>query len=649
MILSNGNMLVCLDEWGQVRDFFFPRVGQENHAGEPLRHKIGVHTDGVMSWLDGGAFVVTVRYVPDTLVSEVEARHKTDAYSIYFTDLVYNETDIFVRQVRVVNHSPVSRKLKFFFNQQFHISEYARGDTAYFSPDLHALVHYKGKRVFSVSLHAEAGVFDDYAVGLTGIEGKEGTWKDAEDGILSKQPIEHGSVDSVVGKSIVLAPNATAYFSYWICAAKSHRDVEKLHRDVLVRGPEHLRRTTEDYWRAWVNRREITKCDVEPQLLDLYKRSLLIMRAHVDNRGAIIASSDSSLLQNGRDTYCYFWPRDAAYTALAFLHAGHTTASNRLHLFLNNIITDHGYLLHKFRPDGSLGSSWHPWIEAGRSQPPIQEDETAITLVSLYEQYLLNRDVEYIEKVYNSYIKLAAGFLCRYRDKKTGLPLPSHNLWEDAFGVFTYTAATVYGGLTSAAAFAKLLGKQVAHERWSAAAEEVKAGILTHLVHEDGRVMKQIRHTAQSRDVDPTVDASSWYGLFRFGILPVRDHLLERAYELARDTLTLSTPVGGMARYEGDQYFKRADVIGNPWIITTLWLAEYEVARATTLEDLVSPYERLRWVGKRASPAGLLSEQYDPFSGEPVSAAPLVWSHAGYVLAFLAYLEKLEALTPCAK
>ena len=42
------------------------------------------------------------------------------------------------------------------------------------------------------------GAFDQYAVGNYGIEGKAGTFSDAEDGELSGNAVEHGGVDSVI-------------------------------------------------------------------------------------------------------------------------------------------------------------------------------------------------------------------------------------------------------------------------------------------------------------------------------------------------------------------------------------------------------------------------------------------------------------------
>jgi len=650
LVLGNGNVLVCYDEWAQVRDFHYPYVGMENHVGEPLMHRLGVHVDGATHWLSDGGFRVEISYERDTLVASVVAVSDSLELELHFTDIVYNETDIFVRTIEVVNSADRDRDLKVFFNQQFHISESSHGDTGYYSPELHALIHYKGRRVFLVSARSNDTYFDDYSVGLLGIEGKEGTWRDADDGQLQKSGIEHGTVDSVLGVSLFLRAKGMRQVSYWIAAGTSYRDVEDMHRDVLSRGPDHLTRTTRDFWNAWVNRRTFETCGVDDALFDLYHRSLLVMRAHADNRGAIIASADSSILQSGRDTYNYCWPRDAAYIVNAFLRAGHVRQSEAFHNFCNNIVTEDGYLLHKYRSDKSLGSSWHPWVREGRAQPPIQEDETAMTLITLGAHYELTRNVEFIENLYNPYIKRVADFLCRYRDKKTGLPLPSHDLWEEQYGVFTYTASTVVAALKTAAQFADMLGKEVAAKRWASTASDIQLGILHRLVQDDGSVLKSLRPLHGTMQADPTIDASSFYGLFRFGVLEVDDPRLVRAYETTLDRLSSGVDREGIARYEGDNYFRtRGDVSGNPWIITTLWVAEYEIARAKSLTDLSGAQQRLQWVVDRASQAGLMAEQYVPGTHEPVSVRPLAWSHAAYIETFLAYIEKLQELGACSQ
>ena len=70
---------------------------------------------------------------------------------------------------------------------------------AAFRPETNCLLHYKGERYFLINIFAnrKPGV-DLFAVGNKGRGSLEGTWKDAEDGLLSGNPIAQGSVDSVV-------------------------------------------------------------------------------------------------------------------------------------------------------------------------------------------------------------------------------------------------------------------------------------------------------------------------------------------------------------------------------------------------------------------------------------------------------------------
>ena len=53
-----------------------------------------------------------------------------------------------------------------------------------------------------------------------------------------------------------------------------------------------------------------------PAVQRLYRRSLLIIRTQIDNSGAVIAATDSDIVQFGKDTYTYMWPRDGALVAV---------------------------------------------------------------------------------------------------------------------------------------------------------------------------------------------------------------------------------------------------------------------------------------------------------------------------------------------
>ena len=102
---------------------------------------------------------------------------------------------------------------------------------------------------------------------------------------------------------------------------------------------------------------------------------------------------------------------------------------------------------------------------------------------------------------------------------------------------------------------------------------------------------------------------------------------------------------GGLARYERDYYFRVSEdfdkVPGNPWIICTLWLADWYIATAKKKEDLRGALDLLEWAGICALGTGVLSEQVDPFTLAPLSVAPLTWSHAQFVTTATNYLASL--------
>lgn len=650
IILGNSNIFVGFDMRGQVRDLYFPYVGLENHVAGHLLHRIGVFADGGIHWFSDSAWNIRIECADDSLLSTVTAQHDSLGLALIFNDVVYNEKNILIRKVSIQNRKNDERVIKLFFCQEFQIYESFRGDTAYYDPQSHTIIHYKGRRVFLINSASNIGAFDDYTTGFFGLGGKEGSFRDAEKGELSKNAIEHGQTDSVLGVTVKLPARGGQVVYYWLCVAETIPDALKLNQYVLDRSPEYLMHTTRDYWKAWVNKYNFSFHGLSDGVIKLFKQSLFYIRAHVDHGGSILASGDSDIIQQGKDTYGYMWPRDAAYAAMALDRAGDPNVAKRFFEFCNDVISSDGYFMHKYRADKSLGSSWHPWIQKGLLALPIQEDETAIVLIALWKHYQLSRDLEFVESVYNSLIRKAANFLVEFRDRDTGLPKPSYDLWEEKFGVHTYTAASVYGGLMAASRFAGILGKKNSEHLFALAAREVKDGILKHLYDEEGGYFYKML----SRDekggfvIDKTVDASSIYGIYAFGVLPADDERVERAVKTTEERLMVHTRVPGVVRYERDQYYTTdKNLPGNPWFITTFWLAEYHIMRAKSEEEVAPAKQWLAWAAQHALFSGVLSEQINPNTGEHVSATPLAWSHSGYVLLLLLYLDKMEELGLC--
>ena len=647
LVTGNGKMLINLDRNGYIRDLYYPYVGQLNHVSG-YHCRVGVWVAGEFAWLAADEWQRTLDYEDDSLVTRVTASHPRLGVTLTINDGVHQREDIFIRRFTVRNDADHEREVRLFFHQDLVINETEVGDTAAYSPANNTVFHYKRDHYFMFNgSTGQEGIYQ-YTTGVKRFHQAEGTWKDAEDGHLMGNPIAQGSVDSTISFRLFVQPNDSHTMYYWMTAGHTLDEVRKLNTYVRESGPGNLLDRTKIYWQRWVNKQSRGFADLRSDVVSMYKQSLLTVRTQIDERGAIIAANDTDILNYNRDHYSYMWPRDGALVAYAMSMAGYQGMVVPFFHFCAKAITEEGYLQHKYNPDGTVGSSWHPYVHNGQQQLPIQEDETALVLFALWADYAKHGVIELPQSLYPSLIRKAARFLYSYVDPELQLPKPSYDLWEERYGIYTFTASAVYGGMVAAANFARLFGDDARCSRYEQAAERIKNGILTHLWNEEaGRFARGLQLKDGRWERDMTLE-SSIFGIFEFGVLPATDERVVRTMKQIKEGLSIKTEVGGIARYHQDHYFQRSsdlDIVpGNPWIICTLWMAEFEIETASTLADLESPRRTLEWVVDHAMESGVLSEQLDPFDGSPLSVAPLTWSHATFVLAVNKYLDKYEQL-----
>jgi len=642
IVLGNGNLAIALDKNLRMRDLFYPHVGLENHING---HKflLGIWIDGAFTWVDENWDIVS-NYLPETLVSKCIASHSKLQIELEVNDAVYSFSDIFLRKIAVRNKSNVKHEIRVFISQDFHIYGEDAGDTVLYEPFLKAVIHYKLNRYFLVNGETEKKRgFYEFATGQKESFGREGTWRDAEDGVLSGNSIAQGSVDSTVSFRLEIDAASEETFYYWIACGKTLEKVKEMNTFVKGKGVEQLLLETENYWSAWTNKESMDLNLLPREIRRLVKTSLLAMRAHVDSEGGIIASLDSDVLQFSRDTYAYVWPRDGAICAMAFDSLGFQEISRLFFEFCNRAITDEGYFRHKYWSDGSTGSSWHPLVDTGGNpQLPIQIDETALVLNSLWIHFQKYHDIEFISKVYPRLVVNATEFLLSYRDEKTGLPKPSFDVWEERTGVFTATTAMVCSALSCAAQFAKVFYDSERQKSLDKVVTQMKEAMLTYLY--DEKLKRFIKAIYPDGTRDRAVDSSLLMATI-YGIFDSQSKAMKETVEAVLDRLWLWQGIGGIARYENDEYHRVSkSVQGNPWPICTLWLARWHSRKAQSFQELNKSLDILVWCARTSISSGLMAEQLNPFDGRPISVSPLVWSHAELVMAAKEYLDSYKRL-----
>jgi GH15 family glucan-1,4-alpha-glucosidase len=637
IVLSNGELHVGLNDFGLVHDFYYPYVGLENHsAGQHMRHKIGVWIDGQISWLDDDkGWVFSFRWPHTALVGHTVAKHEKLGVILEFDDCVDSKMSAFLRNIHIVNTQSKARQIRLFMHQAFIIGDlHSNADTAQYLPDSHAILHYRGRRAFIISGQCDGEPFDQHSIGLFGLEGHEGTFRDAEDGELSGSNVEYGKVDSVLRFVLDIDANSSKRVHYWIAAGTSTRQALYVNKQIKEDGIiEHLHDTA-SWWEQWLQPAIGIAKKLPKQHQETFIDAVMVMKSQIDKRGAIIASTDTSMLNYSRDTYSYSWPRDGSYVIWPLIRMGYKDEAYRFFEFCKQGLHPNGYLMHKYRADGALGSSWHPYVQPdGEFSPPIQEDETATVIYVLAQFYQTHKDPTILKDFYQSMVVPMAGFLVDYIDPATHLPKPTYDLWEEVYMTTTYTTATAYGALLAASDLASAAGDEAHAVEWRSAANDIQAAAHRHLYNHERKVFYKGLNIRDGQMVkDATIDTSAIFGSHLFGLFDAESTEMTTSMETMLKVFDVTKPQMGLPRYENDNY-RREDfsVTGNWWFITSLWLTQYNLANGKKEDAL----QQLDWIQSLALPTGLFSEQIDQKTQAQISPSPLTWSQAEYISTLL--------------
>jgi GH15 family glucan-1,4-alpha-glucosidase len=590
--------------------------------------RIGLWNGEKLFWMDDN-WKGEIGYEPDTLVGYAHYKLQ-DEFEISSKLAVHPFSNIFLREVELKG----DKEATLFFHNDFSLLETDVGDTAFYNPFLDAIIHFKRDIYILVS-----GIFPEGKISQFSI-GTKGSWHDAEDGKLSMRSIEQGAVDSTF--SIHLQPfppnNKTLV---WVAVGHSLEEVSKLHEMARGKGRELLEETYA-YWESWLKSILPDFLDLPPDISELFRRSVLIVRTNIDKGGAVIAANDSDIMRTARAHYSYMWGRDSAYTVMVFDELGQIDISRRFFSFVQKLLSkDMPFLWHKYSADGSLGSSWHPWIINGESEIPFQQDSTAIVVYALRQHFNKYGDIEFLSNIYEEVVKKPASFMSNYIEENLNLPRPSWDIWEERRGIHLYTSAIASLSLFSASELASALGDMESSKKFFSKGQQIWKGL--GIFFEKGNLCRSLIPSHSGWQRDSTPDAS-FFLLPLLNIFPLKgDELLPFLCQIERE-LWVKTKIGGVSRYKGDWYFRQSEdlenIPGNPWYICTMWLAEWYIEKAKSLEELKNCLKFFQWAKEHSLPTGILPEQVHPLTGEPLSVAPLTWSHISFMSAVLRYLKK---------
>ncbi len=631
--LGNGRLLALFDSRYRLREFHFPQLGGENHLlGRPCR--TGVRVDGITSWIGDEGWDLDLRYESGTLVTAVRAVHEGLGIRVDAQDTIDPQRGAMLRVFKITDMRADSRQVKLLAHHDFSMAEQDLGDTARVVHErgLTGVLHYKRRR--NILIVGEGDVRG--SVNARSSHGGRGAKAPFEDfGDPEVNFVAHGQVDSCMS----LTPTPAGEVVLWMTTGASFQDAASLAQRVRdLEGRDAFVARSRTHFNAMSSTADGMLGVLPPHMAEAARRAILVIMTQVDSQGGILAANDSDILEFGRDHYSYVWPRDGALVAIALSEAGLLEATRSYLSWAAERLSDAGFVLQKYHADGAVASTWHPSIRDGKSILPIQEDETALWLYALGQYVHRHGDFNFAGGLKNS-VERAAEFLMRHIDATTGLPLPSWDPWEERYGTHAYTVGAVYGGLCEAARLMETWGDETRVARLRNCAATMRESAIQWLYHHDlERFVRMGHRTHNGYWLDTTVD-SAMSGLWLFGMFTADDPRIVRTMTAIESTLTVRTDVGGIARYEDDYYHQVVkgdpNIPGNPWIITTLWIARWRLLRGAA-EDRAKAVDAIEWALKQATPSGILPEQLHPLTGAPLSVAPLTWSHAEVLLTTLA-------------
>ena len=593
-IVGNSKLLVGIGEKGNIISLFWPGIDFPQHMEASFA---GIYTDKTgFGWTTDPPWSYSIRYEGDNAILKTIMHNHDTGIEIEQTDLVPPGKDVLVRHYKVTNKGEDMVSVRFFYYLDMQIMETLTGNTVHYDSGSNAIIQYYRDYYFACGGDIE---MSGYQCG-SHRDGSD-AFADVYDGGLEGNPliISHhangvnSSQEWDIGR---LSPGDIREITVFLCMGTTEDEAIETLRDARQRGYNDLYKETDAYWMTWIGKgRDVKKFP------EMYKRSLITMKHLCDGKwGGIIAAPCIE------PNYRFCWTRDGAFIATAMDRAGYHEEAKRFYLWCKMAQEKTGGWKQRYFVSPPLaGPSWGPQI-----------DETGIVLSGIGYHYRLTRDENFLEKNWEM-IKKTAEYLRQMQEKHgiRGLMCRCLGLWEENLARHVYSNAACYNGLMEASNIAKTLGKKGLPAKWKNAADRIKAGIEEEFW--DGNA----GHFIKSVDpVDRTVDISILGLVVPYNVFSLEDERIRGSVSKIEEAFGYRA--GGIGRYPTDVYYG-----GNPWILTTLWLAIY-YQRAGEIEK---GEELARWCMEHATGLGLLPEQVHKDTGEPLSAIPLGWSHAMFV------------------
>ena len=620
-IIGNQNLTASYNTKGELLRMLYPNTDYKQmidfyHVG------LKINDSGIVYLHEDINNVYEQHYIEGTNILNTEIINTYFNLKILQTDFVSIKENIIVKRYKLTNENSIDLDIDFLVHsslvttQNNKVSGLCKND---------ALMQYNHDYIVST--------FSKQKIKSSQINNTRANIKSGQ--IEDKDYIGMSQDSSISYEIGTIKPQETKEFELIIYVEENKTGLNELEKNIERIKKIDLKTEQENvkkYWKKYLKTHdglelELAETPKNRKIKEIYERTILLFPLLTNKETGGISAAievDEDLNNCGRYNYC--WPRDALFITNAMDILKMEKESDKFYkVFCKNTQSRDGMWEQRFFTDGRLAPCWG-----------YQIDETANVIYGVYNHYKAVND----KKILKDNLRMcekALNYLEKYMKdviEETHKFHVSYDLWEMCEGVHLYSIASIFAAFDSMIKIYEELKEEftknrVKQENVNNKKEElrqelvkIREYILLHFYDENKKSF------VRNLD-DKKIDISILGLVTPFNIFTPKEKKILNTVE--RINMTLRTYTGGYTRFEVDHYMN-----GNPWVITTLWMANYYLEA----DEKTKAKECFDLVVKTCAKHGFLPEQINNEKMAPAWVIGLGWSHAMYIITLKKFIEK---------
>lgn len=620
-IIGNQNILASFTKQGELLRLLYPTRDYKQmidffHVGLKINDSrlVYLHEDINNIYMQ--------QYEEDTNILNTEVLNTYFNLKVVQTDYASIKENVLIRKYKFTNENTINLDLNFLVHSSLtsspenRVSGMCRNDALIQYNHEYMLCTFSKEKLLSSQINNSKSNIEDGKIG-------------------DKDYVGMSANSSISYDLGTLKPNETREFELYIFIEDSKIGLDNLEKTI-----DRIRKidfrteyeAVKKYWKKYVKDHNGLELDLAEtpknrKIKQIYTRTILLYSLLVNHETGGISAAvevDENLKQCGGYQYC--WPRDAVFTTTAMDILKMKKEVEKFYKsFCKNTQSRNGMWEQRFFTDGRLAPCWG-----------YQIDETASVIVGVYNHYKVIEDKKFLKDNLKMCEK-AINFLKKYVEdifqetNKCGI---SYDLWEEYEGVNLYAVSSIFASFNAMIKIYEELKEEFTKNRVKQENVNKEKETLRNLsVTLREYILKNFYDESKKSLVrnleDKTLDISILGTVIPFELFSPKDKKILNTVE--RINMTLRTYSGGYKRFETDTYRE-----GKPWIIATLWIAEYYLE----IGEKQKAKECFDFVIKTSTEHGFLAEQVNNSTMQPDWVIGLGWSHAMFIETLKKMIEK---------